>query len=100
MNYGFVKVAAAVPEVHVADPKYNVQQIESLVIQAEGRGVEIICLPELSLTGYSCGDLFSQQLLLDEAELALIHLMNFSRSLDIISIVHKAEEIPSRGNFV
>ena len=42
MNYGFVKVAAAVPEVHVADPKYNVQQIESLVIQAEGRGVEII----------------------------------------------------------
>ena len=87
MNYGFVKVAAAVPEVHVADPKYNVQQIESLVIQAEGRGVEIICLPELSLTGYSCGDLFSQQLLLDEAELALIHLMNFSRSLDIISIV-------------
>ena len=72
MNYGFVKVAAAVPEVHVADPKYNVQQIESLVIQAEGRGVEIICLPELSLTGYSCGDLFSQQLLLDEAELALI----------------------------
>ena len=87
MNYGFVKVAAAVPEVHVADPKYNVQQIESLVIQAEGRGVEIICLPELSLTGYSCGDLFSQQLLLDEAELALTHLMNFSRALDIISIV-------------
>ena len=87
MNYGFVKVAAAVPEVKVADTKYNVQQIESLVIQAEGHGVEIICLPELSLTGYTCADLFAQQLLLDEAELALIHLMNFSRSLDIISIV-------------
>ncbi len=87
MNYGFVKVAAAVPEVRVADTKYNVQQIESLVIQAEGHGVEIICLPELSLTSYTCADLFAQQLLLDEAEMALIHLMNFSRSLDIISIV-------------
>ncbi|MBQ9190894.1 MAG: NAD(+) synthase [Bacteroidaceae bacterium] len=87
MNYGFVKIATAVPEVRVADPKFNTQQIENLVIQAEGRGVEIICLPELSLTGYSCGDLFAQQLLLDEAEMALINLMNFSRSLDIITIV-------------
>ena len=87
MNYGFVKIATGVPEVRVADPKYNTQQIENLIIQAEGRGVEIICLPELSLTGYSCGDLFAQQLLLDEAEMALINLMNFSRSLDIISIV-------------
>ena len=49
--------------------------------------MEVICLPELSLTGYSCGDLFAQQLLLDEAEMALINLMNFSRSLDIITIV-------------
>ena len=87
MNYGFVKIAAAVPEVRVADPKFNVQQVENLVIQAEGRGIEVICLPELSLTGYSCGDLFAQQLLLDEAEMALIHLLNFSRSLDIITIV-------------
>ena len=76
MNYGFVKMAAAVPEVRVADPKFNVQAIENLVLQAEGRGVEVICFPELSLTGYSCGDLFCQQLLLDEAEMSLIHLMN------------------------
>ncbi len=87
MNYGFVKIAAGVPEVHVANPHSNVQSIENLVIQAEGRGVEIICLPELCLTGYTCGDLFHQQLLIDEAEMALIHLMNFSRSLDIITIV-------------
>ena len=87
MNYGFVKIATAVPPVRVACPKYNVQEIENLIIQAEGRGVEIISTPELSLTGYSCGDLFAQQLLLDEAEMALIHLMNFSRSLDIICIV-------------
>ena len=87
MNHGFVKVASAVPLVKVADCQYNVEQIESLVIQAEGKGIEIICLPELSLTAYSCGDLFGQQLLLDEAEMALINLMNVTRSLDIISII-------------
>ena len=87
MNHGFVKVASAIPSVKVADPQYNVEQIESLVIQAEGKGIEIICLPELSLTAYSCGDLFQQQLLLDEAEMALIHLMNTTRGLNIISII-------------
>lgn len=87
MNYGFVKVATAIPAVKVADCKYNAQQMESLIIQAEGKGVEIICFPELSITSYTCGDLFSQQLLLDEAEMALIHLMDFTRSLNIISIV-------------
>ena len=87
MNHGFVKVASAIPSVKVADCQYNVEQIESLIVQAEGHGVEIICLPELSLTAYTCQDLFQQQLLLEEAEMALIHLMNFTRSLDIISIV-------------
>ncbi|MCH5169247.1 MAG: NAD(+) synthase [Prevotellaceae bacterium] len=87
MNHGFVKVASAIPLVKVADCQYNVEQIESLVIQAEGKGIEIICLPELSLTAYTCQDLFQQQLLTDEAEMALIHLMNTTRSLDIISLV-------------
>ena len=95
MNHGFVKVASAIPSVKVADCQYNVQQIESLVIQAEGKGVEIICMPELSLTAYSCGDLFAQQLLLDEAEMALINLMNTTRSLNIISIV--GLPVPYRG---
>jgi len=87
MNNGFVKVAAAVPALRVAEPKYNVEQIESLVIQAEGHAVEVICFPELCLTGYTCADLFAQQILLDEAEMALMALMNFTRSLDIITIV-------------
>ena len=95
MNHGFVKVASAIPLVRVADCHYNVEQIESLVIQAEGKGIEIICLPELSLTAYSCGDLFGQQLLLDEAEMALIHLMNVTRSLNIISIL--GLPVPYRG---
>ena len=87
MNYGFVKIASAIPSVQVANCQYNIEQMESLIIQAEGKGVEIICFPELSITAYSCQDLFQQQLLLDEAEMALIQLMNFTRSLDIISIV-------------
>ena len=53
MNYGFVRVASAIPAVKVGDCKYNAQQIESLIIQAEGKGVEIICFPELSTTPHS-----------------------------------------------
>ena len=68
MKYGFVKVASAVPAVKVADVEYNVQQIESLIAQAEGHGVEIMVMPELCLTGYTCQDLFKQQALLDRAD--------------------------------
>ena len=87
MNHGFVKVASAIPSVRVADCAFNANQIENLVVQADAQGAEIICLPELSLTAYTCQDLFQQQLLLDTAEMALIQLMNTTRSLDIISIV-------------
>ncbi|MBR0049400.1 MAG: NAD(+) synthase [Prevotella sp.] len=87
MKYGFIKVAAAVPAVKVADTEYNVQQIESLIAQAEGQGVEIMVFPELALTGYSCQDLFKEQLLVDKAEEALLVLLDFTRKLDIIVIV-------------
>ena len=87
MNYSFVKVAAAVPSVKVGDCKYNVEQIESQIIQANNQGVEIIVFPELSITAYSCGDLFFQQMLLDSAEMGLISLMNFTRSMSIIAVV-------------
>ena len=53
MNYGFVKVAAAVPHVKVADCKFNVEKIESLIAVAEGKGVQIIIFPEMSITGYT-----------------------------------------------
>lgn len=87
MNYGYVKVAAAVPPVKVGDCKFNVEQIESLIIQANNQGVEIMVFPELSITAYTCGDLFFQKLLLDEAEMALIGLLNFTRSMNIITII-------------
>jgi NAD+ synthase (glutamine-hydrolysing) len=87
MEYGFVKVASAVPVVKVADCLQNIKEIESLIAQAEGRNVELIVFPELCITGYSCQDLFRQQLLLDAAEHSLMQLLDFSRQLDIISVV-------------
>ena len=56
-QYGFLKVAAAVPHVEVADCDFNAGRILSLMEQAATRGVEIIAFPELSLTAYTCGDL-------------------------------------------
>ena len=87
MKYGFVNVAAAVPTVKVADVEYNVQQIESLITQAEERGVEIMVLPELCITGYSCQDLFKEQLLLDHAEDGVVKLLDYTRKLNVIVIV-------------
>ena len=87
MKYGLIKVASAIPGVRVADVEYNRHQIESLIAQAEGKGAEVIVFPELALTGYTCQDLFRQQLLLDKVEEALLILLDFTRKLDIISVV-------------
>lgn len=87
MKYGFITVASAVPSVKVADTVFNVQQMKVLISQAEAKGVEILCFPELSITGYSCQDLFRSQLLLDHAEMALMQLLNDTRKMDIITIV-------------
>ena len=87
MKYGLIKVAAAVPAVKVADIDYNVKEIERLIALAEGQGVEVICFPELCMTGYSCQDLFKEQLLLTKAEEGLIDLMDFTRKLDVISVI-------------
>ena len=87
MKYGFIKVAAAVPGVKVADCKYNTAQIEALMARAEGLGVELLCFPELCVTAYTCQDLFHQQLLLDEAEFALLKLLEFSHSLNVVTVV-------------
>ena len=87
MKHGFVKVAAAVPAVRVADVAYNVQEIEKLMTLADSEHVELLCFPELSLTAYTCQDLFKEQLLLTQAEEGLLRLVEFSRQLDVISVV-------------
>lgn len=71
MNYGFIRVAAAIPDLKVADCFYNVSQMTEMVKTADTEGVEVICFPELSITGYTCADLFFQQQLLNDALQAL-----------------------------
>ncbi len=87
MKYGYVRVAAAVPKVKVADCTYNVEQIIKFSTLADQKHVEIIIFPELSITGYTCGDLFGQSLLLDNAEKALQRLLDETEKLSVISIV-------------
>ena len=87
MNYGFIKVAAAVPHVQVADCFYNIGQIESLMRQASEKGVQLIAFPELSVTAYTCLDLFAQQTLLKNAEQALLKLVNDTADLNLLTIV-------------
>ena len=87
MNSGFVKVACAVPLVKVADCIYNVEQTKAQIQQAEEQGVEIIVFPEFGITSYTCQDLFQQKLLLEASEVSILHLLDFTRQLDVISIV-------------
>ena len=87
MNYGFIKVAAAVPHVQVADCSYNIGQIENLMRQASEKGVQLIAFPELSVTAYTCLDLFAQQTLLKNAEQALLKLVGDTSDLNLLTIV-------------
>ena len=95
MKHGFVKVAAAVPAVKVADVMYNVQEIERLIAMADAEHVEVVVFPELSITGYSCQDLFRERLLLDKAEEGLLRLIDFTRKLDTIAVVGMPIEVGS-----
>ncbi len=86
MNNGFVRVAAAIPELRVADCAFNTAQMAELVRKAEAEKVQVICFPELSVTAYTCADLFFQQQLLDDALKALneLQLLSFTTTAVII----------------
>lgn len=86
-NYGFVKVAAAVPQVAVADCARNAERIVALAQQAARRGVELVAFPELAVTGYTSADLFLQPALLDAADEALGEIMRQTRKLPLALIV-------------
>ena len=64
MRHGFVKAAAATPDIRVADVVYNVEQIKRQMDEADENGAKVVVFPELCVTGYTCGDLFSQDILL------------------------------------
>ena len=84
---GFVKVASAIPKVKVANCRYNIVEINRLIQEAATSDVQIIVFPELSITGYSCGDLFFQQVLQEDALLGMLEIAERTAHLDIISIV-------------
>lgn len=87
MKNGFVRVAAAIPSVKVADCDFNISQIENLVKQADIENVQVVCFPELSVTAYTCADLFFQQHLLDNVQEALSKLCLFSYDTSAVIIV-------------
>ena len=85
MKDGFIKVAAGTPKIRVADCGYNAGQIIALIKEAAERGVKVLALPELCITGYTCGDLFLQPTLLDGAERALGRILDETRELDVLT---------------
>ena len=87
MKQGFVKVAAVTPKIKVADPQYNAEQIKERLAEAYDKGAKVIVFPELCLTGYTCCDLFLQELLLEEALQQLIGLAGFTRGHDALVFV-------------
>ena len=87
MKYGFIRVAAAIPRVGVADVRHNVNEIERQMREAAENQVEIVVFPEFCLTGYSCQDLFTQQLLIEKAEEGIAKLLDTSRQYSLVTIV-------------
>ena len=79
-NFGFIKVASAVPQVKVADCEWNISQIEQLMSEADENGASVIVFPELCVTGYTCADLFQSQLLLDQALEALGDVIEYTKT--------------------
>ncbi len=87
MDFGFVRVAAVVPRVKVADVNANIAEICRLAEDAERQEVSIAVFPELSVTGYTCADLFGQQLLIGKAEEGIKQLKSFSRGKKLTMVV-------------
>ena len=86
-DYGFFRVAAAVPVVKVADTDVNAERICTMISEASSREVSLVVFPELCVTGYTCGDLFGQQLLLENAEKAVRRIMEHTRGKAITAVI-------------
>ena len=87
MKDGFVKVAAVTPSVKVADPEWNVKQMIERAEEMAAVGVKLVVFPELSVTGYTCGDLFLTDMLLRGAREALYEFLYQTAELDIVCIL-------------
>lgn len=86
-QYGYLKIGSAVPEIKIGDICFNADQIWKMIENAASKGVEILVFPELSITGYSCGDLFSQDLLLKKAEEGIAELIGKTSTINMLIAV-------------
>ncbi|MBO5133367.1 MAG: NAD(+) synthase [Paludibacteraceae bacterium] len=86
-NYGYIRVASAIPTIKIADCHHNADKIIELILKAKKEEVEVVCFPELVLTGYTCNDLFFQSLLLDSVEKELFRIMKETKNSKIVSII-------------
>ena len=84
---GFLRVAAATPDIRVADCNFNGASAAALVSEAYEQGVSLLVLPELCLTGYTCSDLFLQDILLNSAKKALVEIAEHTKNLDALVFV-------------
>ena len=87
MRHGFIKVAAATPDIRVADVDYNKGQIIKQMDEAAEAGAKIIVFPEICITGYTCSDLFLQDILLNSAKKALVEIAEHTKNLDALVFV-------------
>ena len=87
MNYGFIKTAASSLKLKVADVSFNVSMIKETIDNALKRGVRLLVTPELSITGYTCADLFFSRTLLVESERAVGELADYIKGKDIVLLV-------------
>ena len=87
MRHGFIKVAAVTPDIRVADVDYNKGQIIKQMDEAAEAGAKIIVFPELCITGYTCSDLFLQDILLNSAKKALVEIAEHTKNLDTLVFV-------------
>ena len=87
MKDGFISVACGAPKLRLADCDYNAEQTFTMMRTAEKAGVRVLVLPELGLTGYTCGDLFWQEALLRGAEQALSTVLEATRNLEVVTAV-------------
>ncbi len=86
-KFGYVRVAASVPELKVANVEFNTKEVIKEIKALNKEGVQIVTFPELCLTGYTCADLFSQDILISRSKEAIKTVMDETKSLDIISII-------------
>lgn len=87
MKDGFIRVAAATPDIKVADCGYNADRIIKLIKQAAEENASLVVFPELCITGYTCGDLFLQKVLLDGAKKALVKIAEETAGCDLLAFV-------------